>query len=114
MSQQDYYEKLSIDLTKHLCNLIKITVLEGENLGYINSMQPKFLINTSPRIPLFYTLPKIHKKVAFPPGRPIANACSTALEPIMQFADSFFKAFVVEAKSYVKDSTDFISKVEGL
>lgn len=31
----------------------------------------------------------------------------------MKFVDSLLQPFVVQAKSYIKDTTDFISKVEG-
>lgn len=65
-------------------------------------------------MPLSYTFPKIYKKGTFPPGRPILTTCGTALEPIAQFVDSFLQPFIVEDKSYVKDTIDFISKAEGL
>lgn len=95
-------------------NLIKITIQEGKNLGNIDNTQAKIFINTSPRMPLFYTLPKIHKPRAFPPGRLIVSTYGAALELLAQFIDVFLQPFIIEAKSYMKDTTDFISKIEGL
>lgn len=113
LSDQEYYQVIPFNPTKHLVNLIKITVQEAENLGYINNSEAKFLTNMSPRMPVFYTLPMIHKQAAFPPGRPIISTCGATLEPVAQFVDSFFQPFVPETKSYIKDTTDFILKMEG-
>lgn len=100
LNQSECYEKLMHDATQHLCQLIKITVTEGENTGYINNMQAKFLINSTTRMPLFYMLSKIHKDVPFPPGGPIISACNAVLEPVAQFDDFFSPATCDKSKIF--------------
>ena len=60
----------------------------------------------------FYLLPKIHKKGT--PGKPI---CSTVNHPtgrISKYIDALIKIYMMEAPSYMKDTTDFISKLNDI
>ena len=57
-------------------------------------------------------LPKIHKNKSPVPGRPIVSANSSPTERISQLADLFLQPLVSKTKSYVKDTTDFLNKVE--
>ena len=61
-----------------------------------------------------YFLPKIHKGVLPPPGRPVVSANGCPTEKISAFVDAFLKPLVPEIKSHVKDTTDFINKIESL
>ena len=63
---------------------------------------------------LFYMLPKIHKGVIPPPGRPILSANGCPTENISALVDPFLKPLVPKMKSYVKDTTDFIQKINSL
>ena len=55
--------------------------------GYIDDMTAKWLSLTPnpPRIPVFYTLTKIHKPT--PVGRPITSGCEGPTERISAFVD---------------------------
>ena len=59
----------------------------------------------------FYMLPKIHKRLDNPPGRPIfsGNGCPT--EKISQFVDHFLQPTVKYLPSYVRDTTHSLSKI---
>lgn len=59
----------------------------------------------------FYTLPKIHKILIDPPGRPIVAQTNSLLSPLSQYVDVFIKPFVQLLQSYIKDSSDFINKI---
>ena len=81
------------------------------------------LENISPsgngRIPIFYVLPKIHKKLdsALPlgyPGRPIVSGCGSLTENISAYIDSILKPHMESLPSYVKDTSDFITKIHNL
>ena len=54
------------------------------------------------------------KGVILPPGKPIVSANDCATEKISAFADHFLNPMVKERQSYVKDTSDFIQKIEGL
>ena len=64
-----------------------------------------------PRIPVFYTLTKIHK--ANLAGRPIISGCDGPTERISSFVDNLLQPIMIEQQSYLKDTTHFINIVEG-
>jgi len=64
-----------------------------------------------PRVPEFYTLPKIHKKI--PIGRPIVSGSSGPIECISSFVDSLLQPIAIKQKSYLKDTNDFINFIEN-
>nr|XP_016847487.1 PREDICTED: uncharacterized protein LOC107982593 [Anolis carolinensis] len=73
-----------------------------------------FLQNPYPRIPVFYILPKIHKGIIRPPGRPIVSGTSSILEPLAKYLDFFLQPFVSKTQAYIKDTTHFINIIESL
>lgn len=68
LNNEQYYQKLTNDLTEHIKSLIKIVVQEGLIYGYINDRTAKFLTCQNSKIPHFYGLPKIHKVERPPPA----------------------------------------------
>ncbi|XP_069821043.1 zinc finger protein 721-like [Dendropsophus ebraccatus] len=48
------------------------------------------LIPDSPRKPKWYLLPKIHKSLSRPPGRPIVSAVGSVTEGLSQYVDDIF------------------------
>ena len=74
----------------------------------------EYLINRTPRTPLFYSLPKIHKGTIPPPGRPIVSGNDSASERISQFVDHFLQPIVPKTKSYIKDTSDFVKFIRDL
>lgn len=76
-----------------------------------------------------YLLPKIHKinkqvldallkgqcsLRKIPPGRPIISQCGTPTENIGHYCDHFLVPIVQKQNSYIKDTSDFILKIESL
>lgn len=59
-------------------------------------------------MPVFYTLPKIHKRLVDPPQT------NSLLSPLSQYVDYFIKPFVQKWPFYIRDSTDFINKISVL
>ncbi len=55
---------------------------EIHNKGSISPQVAYYLKIKNPRTPLFYTLPKIHKNIRPPPGRPILSANDSPTERI--------------------------------
>ena len=76
---------------------------------HIDDITKKWLSQTPnpPRIPIFYTLTKIHKPL--PVGRPIISGCEGPTERISSFVDHFLQPITQKQKSYLKDTTDFIN-----
>ena len=75
-------------------------------------MTKKWLLQTpnAPRIPIFYTLIKIQKPKLV--GRPIISGCDCPTERISSFVDTLLQPIAQKQKSFIKNTTDFISFVE--
>ena len=80
--------------------------------GHIDDMTAKWLSLTPdpPRIPVFYTLTKIHKPT--PVGRPIISGCDGPTERISAFVDHLIQPIAQKQASYLKDTTDFLNFIE--
>lgn len=106
--------KISHDPTLAIQKLIKFVLSEGLVLDYITKDLFDFMFVEFPRVPVFYVLPKIHKP-GFPPrGCPIVAAQFSLFENISKYVDSLLQPFVTALSTYIRDTTDFIQKVEGI
>ena len=102
-----YSEKKIDDITKRYIN----AEINNKNLGK------------------FFLLPKLHKidnkiideiETNYPirkdlliPGRPIVSLCGTPLHNLGHFIDYILLPFVQKQDTYLKDTTDFINKIEN-
>ena len=77
--------------------------------NHIDEMTKTWLWQTPqpPRIPIFYTLTKIHKPT--PVGRPIISGCDGPTERLSSFVDKLLQPIAQQQKSYLKDTTHFIN-----
>ena len=55
----------------------------------------------------FYFLPKIHKRLATVPGRPVISNCGTPTEKVSEYLDFLLKPVMQDGWSYIKDTGDF-------
>jgi len=114
LNNPNFYIETPEDLT-HKHNLeINSLVDELEQNGEIHKKCAEYLTNAQPRTSQLYLLPKIHKKQNPVPGRPIVSANNSPTERISEFVDYFLKPIVKTTKSFVKDTTDFINKIEAI
>ncbi|CAH2225891.1 Hypothetical predicted protein [Pelobates cultripes] len=61
-----------------------------------------------------YTVPKIHKDLVHPPGRPIVSAKGGLIEPIAQFIDYYINNSVRKLPTCLKDTQHFISQIQDI
>ena len=80
--------------------------------NFIDDMTRKWFSQTRnpPRIPIFYTLTKIHKPN--PVGRPIISGCEGPTERLSFFVYKLLQPIAQQQRSYLKDTTDFINFIE--
>ena len=114
LSQESTYQKLDCDPTPLYQARVEERVQTMVENKEITKKVAKSLISQKPRTPQIYFLPKIHKNVDPPPGRPICSANGCPTERISSMVDLFLKPLVQKSDSYVKDTTDFIKKVENI
>lgn len=62
--------------------------------------------------PIFYIIPKLHKSLTNPPGRPIVSATKGPLERIGKYTDALIKELVYELPSYVCDTRDVLKAIQ--
>uniref|UniRef100_K7G6Y6 Reverse transcriptase domain-containing protein n=1 Tax=Pelodiscus sinensis TaxID=13735 RepID=K7G6Y6_PELSI len=67
---------------------------------------------SDPRPGLFYLLPKIHKPGH--PGRPIISGIGTLTTGLSSYVDTLLKPFVTNTPSYLRDTTDFLRKLQNI
>ena len=94
---------------KHLINSLR-------QAGCIDEMTAKWFNQTPdpPRIPVFYTLTKIHKPTLV--GRPIIFGCDGLTERLSSFpsgVDKVLQPIAQIQESYLKDTTHFIRFIES-
>ncbi len=111
LSNTAFYKKESENLTKKFNAEVKSVLDDLHQLGEIGKKCHKYLYVENPRTPLFYLLPKIHKGITPPPGRPILSANDSPTERISQFVDFFLRPLVELLPSYIRDTTDLIVKL---
>ena len=61
-----------------------------------------------------YLLPKIHKRLENVPGRPVISKCDIPTEKVSEFLDYHLKSTMQSAKSYIKNTSDFLRKLNEL
>ena len=72
-----------------------------------------FLVN-NPKLGRFYLLPKIHKRLYNVPGRPVISNSGYYAENISAFLEYHLKPISQKVKSYIKDTNDFLRKLDAL
>ena len=78
----------------------------------INENIANGLKNPSHRTPQFYISPKIHKERN--PGRPVVSSINCHTANISKYVDYHLQPIVKQIPSYVKDTNDFINKINAV
>lgn len=69
----------------------------------------KFLLTEHPVTATFYCLPKVHNGLK---GRPIVSGVASLTQNVGVYLDKTLRDYVVSLPSYLRDTTDFLLKVE--
>ena len=113
LDQRENYEPLPLPMVTETSQRVKELIKTLYQGSHIDEMTEKWLSLTPnpPRIPVFYTLTKIHKPN--PVGRPIISGCDSPTERISSFVDYLLQPIAKVQKSYLKDTTDFLNFLEN-
>lgn len=82
--------------------------------GEITKRKLDFLKIKNPVISTFYTLPKIHKRLESPPGRPIVAGIGSLTSSISTFVDFFIRPYCEKMPSFLKDTTHMLSFIDSI
>ena len=114
LSDRNFYRLQEGNLTSYHNDIIREEVERMVNSKEISRKTADYLIIENPKTANFYLLPKIHKNIIPPPGRPIVSANSCPSERISQFVDHFIQPLVKELPSYLRDSSHLINLIKDL
>jgi hypothetical protein len=116
LSDTNTYESMNYDLTTHHADLVNTLLTQLRDSEDISDKLFIGLEVNNPRTARLYLLPKIHKGKprGEVPGRPIVSCIGCPTEKISSFVDEHIKPFVKNVPSYIRDTTDFIIKLESI
>ena len=113
LSCKEMYEEVTDDpsptietMHRTLEQIRKRDDIDSNTLKYFDVEEPKF--------GRFYLLPKIHKRLHSVPGRPVISNSGFYTENISAFLDFHLKPIAAKVKSYIKDTNDFLRKLQNL
>ncbi|KAM8977149.1 LOW QUALITY PROTEIN: uncharacterized protein RCH25_039876 [Pelodytes ibericus] len=110
LNDSQHYTKLCGDPLNVIQQHIE-ALLHGAQLAQIiNVKEAAYLTKTNPKTPFLYLLPKIHKNLMNPPGRPIVSGCDSVLQPLSVFVDLHLQPLVLKMR-YIKDTTAFLTRI---
>ena len=108
------YTKLASNPSGQFKTTVNASLQDFFHAGDLTKKEFDFLNNQHPITPVFYTLPKIHKNLEKPPGRPIVSGIDSLTAPLSSFVDFFIRPINEQLPSFVKDTGHMISIVESL
>lgn len=109
LNDNSCYELLNHNPIGPLTLLVNGLLLTWKQSGLLDDNEYLYLKIFRPTYPWFYTLPKIHKKLPFPPGRPIVSGIGGPTERLAEYVDLFLGPLVRNLPSYIQDSKHILS-----
>ncbi|KAM8924542.1 uncharacterized protein RCH25_009218 [Pelodytes ibericus] len=112
LSDVNTYQKLNGDPVSEIKEQIDTILAKAFEDKIIDKSLLEFLTCHHPVTPVLYTLPKIHKSLSSPPGRPIVAGINSLLNPLSVFLDKVFRGGLSKIKSFLMDTTDLLNKLQ--
>ena len=111
LSDKHNYKKLQEDPMLQHSNLVNDTIDRFKKENLLSKKLADGLKSVNPKTTKFYISPKINKENN--PGRPVINSITCHTSEISRFVDHHLQPLVREIPSYIKDTYDFISKIDN-
>ncbi|CAJ0955327.1 unnamed protein product [Ranitomeya imitator] len=114
LSDTETYQAIPRDPTFDIDRKIKYIVKSYLDRNIIDHKTATFLSHPHPITPVFYILPKIHKSLINPPGRPIVASTESILSPLSVFLEKILTPLVRKTKSFLLDTGHFLTILKQL
>lgn len=114
LSDEAVYEVTPMDPKHRLMRTIQDLVDGSVQSDLIDFDLRNFLLVNNPITPVLYCLPKIHKSLTQPPGRPIVSGHGSIFNPLAIFLDKLLQNYARMARSYIRDTPDFLRKLSNV
>ena len=114
LDNREHYRPLTEPMVQKTHNRVLQLISELHDHNHIDEMTKQWLCQTPnpPRVPIFYTLTKIHKPILV--GRPIISGCDGPTEKLSAFIDKLLQPIAQKQQSYLKDTADSINYLEKI
>ena len=112
LSDQPFYKKMGANPTDEHAALVSNAIDDLKHRELIDARTAEKLKPVNPSTPKMYFLPKVHKEKFS--GRPVVSSIGCHTEKVSSYVEHHLQPLNQSLPSYVKDSTDFIKKIEAL
>jgi hypothetical protein len=112
LNNRHHYRRIYRDLNGEYTKQITEYINKKKQETKINPEVATYITPRQPRTPVFYILPKIHKKNI--PGRPIVSAIDSPTDKISKFLDNILRPLVPRIPSYIKDTGHLLGILKDL
>lgn len=112
MVSSNSYVEVEKDVTRIATQQVKKVVNKMYNEGSITGDLKQYMLPKYPEPGKLKGNPKLHKQSV--PLRTIVSGVNTPTEKMAEVAETELKEFVEKSPSYIKDTTDFISKLKEI
>ncbi|KAM5191587.1 WD repeat-containing protein 64 [Mantella aurantiaca] len=112
IKNRSWYAPINLKSIKKFQGDFEKIIFKAHTDTLINIKTWEFLKIKEPKIPTFYALPKTHKSLSNPPGRPIISGINCHTCNASKLVDDFLRPHVLGLPSY--DSIDLLTMIEGM
>ncbi|CAJ0935390.1 unnamed protein product [Ranitomeya imitator] len=112
LNNSNTYRRLQHDPTELFQKKLKHLLSEGFAIGALDKKLSEDLFVEHPIIPIFHSLPKIHKKVFPPTFRPIVAGIGSMGENLSTWVDMYLQPLISRLPGYIKDTKHLISSLD--
>lgn len=108
------YRRLPKEPTLRYKEKINALIEFGYRTKVLTNKEKRYLIPSACRIPIIYTLPKIHKNVQCPVAHPIVNGIGLVMARLEEYLDKFLQPRVTATRAFLKDTKDYLRSIKDI
>ena len=114
LSNNLHYKNLTTDPTTQIARASNTIVRDLHLNGHINKTTLNWALTDINKVRRhqFYMLPKLHKTLDHPPGRPIVSGINGPTEKLSELMDHWLQPIVTKLPSYVQDTTHMLQVLQ--
>lgn len=114
LNDQNTYIKLRGNPTREYKSELQELILKGSKKNILTKKEEKYLLPDTCRVPIIYTIPKLHKDQKNPPGRPIINGIHSINARLGEYVDNFLQPLVPSTPAYLRDTKHLIQELNNI
>ena len=112
LTNERHYLRIKNEPTSQIAKLSNTLVHDLFDAKHITEETCKGQLSNPTPCSVTSALPKVHKTLTNPPGRPIVSGVNDPTEKLSKLVDSWLQLYVRTVPSYVKDMTHMLRTIE--